>query len=513
MKTIKFLVLFLILPFLSNAQKWQGSIFVGSSNYSGDLVKVRTVEAKNTKFGFGLSAKNNITPKVSVRGNIWFGTVQGDDKIYSDRKSRGFYTKGALTELSITGEWAPMYKTKTRGDEFKRRFSPYIMAGLGAALFNPSTDYNQPNQSDAANVLINKDKASNNKIALAVPIGGGIKFDLTEKIEMALEFGVRLTTSDYLDGVSLSGNPDKTDAYEFAGAIFSFDIFKNKEEETPKDVVDAPDEDGDEEEVVVVVDTDKDGTPDSEDDCPEVPGDKVFNGCPDTDKDGIIDKDDKCPFESGSISDGGCPKIIVDSDKDGVPDNEDQCPNLAGTTATGGCPDSDGDGIANRNDACPNLAGSSATGGCPDSDGDGVIDKDDKCPNSSGSVSNSGCPTISDADRATLELAMRNIKFETANSILKTESYSILNQLVQIMTRYPNYKLKISGHTDSIGGASGNQILSEKRAKACYNYLMQHGVSAGRMSYVGLGETQPIADNSTKEGRKLNRRVEFELFL
>ena len=508
MKTIKFLVVLLILPFLSNAQDWQGALFIGSSNNSGDLVK-KAYEAGNTKFGWGLSVKNNITPKIGVRGNIWFSTIQADETIYSTRKSRGFSSKGPITELSITGEWAPLYKEKTHGDEFKRRFSPYIMGGLGLALFNPSTNYNQGNHSDVMEALIKEDMASSDKITLAIPVGGGIKFDLTEKVELAIEFGYRFTTTDYLDGVSQSGDPDKTDTYEFAGAIVSFDIFKNKEEETPKDVADAPEE----EEEEVIVDTDKDGTPDSEDECPDVPGDKVFNGCPDTDKDGIIDKDDKCPFESGSISDGGCPKVIVDSDKDGVPDNEDQCPNQAGTTATGGCPDSDGDGIANKNDACPNMVGSSATGGCPDSDGDGVIDKNDKCPNSSGSVSNSGCPTISDADRATLESAMRNIKFETANSILKTESYSILNQLSQIMTRYPNYHLKINGHTDSIGAASGNQVLSEKRAKACYNYLLGKGVSGSRMNYVGMGEIQPIADNSSKEGRKLNRRVEFELFL
>jgi len=73
--------------------------------------------------------------------------------------------------------------------------------------------------------------------------------------------------------------------------------------------------------------------------------------------------------------------------------------------------------------------------------------------------------------------------------------------------------LSISGHTDSVGSASSNQRLSERRAKSCYDYLTTKGISARQMSYAGYGETQPVADNKTKEGRQANRRVEFNVFL
>ena len=79
------------------------------------------------------------------------------------------------------------------------------------------------------------------------------------------------------------------------------------------------------------------------------------------------------------------------------------------------------------------------------------------------------------------------------------------------MDEYSEYRLEISGHTDNTGRDAFNQELSEERAKACYDYLVSQGVSSRRLSYVGFGETKPIADNDTREGRQLNRRVEFNL--
>jgi outer membrane protein OmpA-like peptidoglycan-associated protein len=79
------------------------------------------------------------------------------------------------------------------------------------------------------------------------------------------------------------------------------------------------------------------------------------------------------------------------------------------------------------------------------------------------------------------------------------------------MRKYPDYNLIISGHTDNSGSASVNQRLSEKRAQTCYEYLISRSISSARMGYVGYGESRPVADNDSAEGRYLNRRVEFEL--
>jgi len=88
-----------------------------------------------------------------------------------------------------------------------------------------------------------------------------------------------------------------------------------------------------------------------------------------------------------------------------------------------------------------------------------------------------------------------------------------MDQVADILSRYPNYNCSIGGHTDSVGNSASNQKLSEKRAKACYNYLVGKGISGSRLSYTGYGETQPIAENKFKDGREKNRRLEFNVYL
>lgn len=258
-------------------------------------------------------------------------------------------------------------------------------------------------------------------------------------------------------------------------------------------------------------DADGDGVPDGEDECPAEAGTIALNGCPDSDGDGIADKDDACPNEAGLANLNGCP--LRDSDNDGIPDGEDACPNEAGLASANGCPDRDADGVPDREDQCPDQFGLAATNGCPDPDGDGVYGALDKCPNTAGPASNNGCPEIEEAARVTLAEAAQAVEFQTGSDRLVPASRDILNQVADIMRRYSDYKLRIGGHTDSTGGSSFNQQLSEKRAKACYDYLVSQGISASRMSYAGYGETRPIADNRYADGREKNRRVEFDLYL
>ena len=244
---------------------------------------------------------------------------------------------------------------------------------------------------------------------------------------------------------------------------------------------------------------------------PQVAGLALFAGCPDSDQDGIPDAEDKCPQQAGIPEFNGCP----DSDGDGVIDPEDACPEEYGTVENNGCPiaDRDGDGLADDVDECPDLAGPEAFLGCPDSDGDGLVDKVDRCPDTVGPASNRGCPIIEEEVQETLNFVAQNVAFETGRATLRSESEAILDKVVTILRQYPNYSLAIGGHTDSVGNAATNQLLSERRAKSCYDYLFSKGIAAERMSYVGYGETRPIADNRYKDGREQNRRVEFNLYL
>ena len=260
------------------------------------------------------------------------------------------------------------------------------------------------------------------------------------------------------------------------------------------------------------VDRDQDGVLNELDKCPDIPGLAKINGCPDSDNDGIPDPNDKCPNEAGPLTNGGCPNVNLDSDGDGVLDKVDECKYAPGLPKNNGCPDSDGDGIFDNEDDCPNQKGLANFGGCPDSDKDGIIDRVDNCPNEAGPKSNRGCPEVVKEVQEAVTLAANNIQFENNSSQIKTISYKDLDNLASILQQYSEYNVSIGGHTDSVGNENYNKNLSEKRAKACLDYLVKKGISASRMTSAGYGESQPIADNSTNEGRVLNRRVEFILF-
>ncbi len=258
-------------------------------------------------------------------------------------------------------------------------------------------------------------------------------------------------------------------------------------------------------------DTDNDGIIDSEDLCPKDPGTPEYKGCPDTDSDGLPDNVDKCPKERGPKENNGCPWL--DTDGDGVLDKDDACPKVKGIAALKGCPDKDGDGIADGDDRCPDVKGTAANKGCPDKDGDGVVDMDDKCPDTPGPASNKGCPEMKVEEKKKLEFAMRAVQFETGSAKIKKESYAVLDEIVGILNNYPDYNLRIEGHTDNVGDPARNQKLSEARAMACLDYLAAHGLARERMVSAGYGETRPVGDNKTKEGRYQNRRTEFTTFL
>ena len=256
-------------------------------------------------------------------------------------------------------------------------------------------------------------------------------------------------------------------------------------------------------------DTDKDGIPDNKDACPEVAGLKEFNGCPDTDGDGIPDKDDACPQVKGPKEFNGCP----DTDGDGIPDKDDACPEVAGPKKFNGCPDTDGDGIPDKDDKCPDVAGPAENGGCPwpDTDGDGVLDKDDLCPEVAGPASNKGCPEPTTDDQKKLNQYAKTILFDTGKATIKFESAEILNQIINVLKKYPNSRFRIEGHTDSTGKKQKNIELSQNRADAVKIYLIQGGIASDRLESKGYGPEKPIASNKNKKGRALNRRVEINL--
>ncbi len=106
-------------------------------------------------------------------------------------------------------------------------------------------------------------------------------------------------------------------------------------------------------------------------------------------------------------------------------------------------------------------------------------------------------------------LSFDNIYFDVASSTIKSESYAVLNEIVEILNANSNAMIQIAGHTDSDGNESYNQTLSEQRAASVYNYLIDHGISASRLTTIGCGENQPVVPNTSAGNKAMNRRIEF----
>ena len=101
------------------------------------------------------------------------------------------------------------------------------------------------------------------------------------------------------------------------------------------------------------------------------------------------------------------------------------------------------------------------------------------------------------------------ITFDVGKAVIKPESMGEINRIVQLMNDDPSLRFEVQGHTDNTGNAALNQTLSEQRAQAIVNKLVEMGIGADRLTAVGKGQSAPLADNSTDEGRAKNRRVEF----
>jgi outer membrane protein OmpA-like peptidoglycan-associated protein len=261
-------------------------------------------------------------------------------------------------------------------------------------------------------------------------------------------------------------------------------------------------------------DSDGDGVMDDKDRCPNTPkGAKVnADGCElDGDGDGVVDRLDQCPTTppGRKVNAQGCE---LDSDGDGVVDALDKCPGTpAGAKVNAdGCElDGDGDGVVDRLDQCPTTpAGRKVNAvGCElDSDGDGVLDAMDQCPNTPAGdkVDAQGCslPKV---------ITLHGVNFDNDMSNLRPDAIAVLDEAVATLKANPKVKVEIGGHTDSRNSDWYNLGLGERRAKAVMQYFISKGVEADRLSAKSYGESVPMADNETEEGRMKNRRVELKI--
>ena len=337
--------------------------------------------------------------------------------------------------------------------------TPFILAGVGAStVLSSSGGTNQ--------LAIQKGDTDGNFYA-----GAGVMFAVTKLVHLRLDGRVLAAPNTKKDGFS----PE----YELTAGV---GITLGGHAPPPPPVV------------ALVKDTDGDGIPDTEDNCPNQAGPRENKGCPDkdTDGDGVINRKDKCPDKAGPPEREGCPE--EDKDKDGIVDSKDKCPDDA----------EDKDGFEDA-DGCPD----------PDNDKDGILDKDDKCPNEpetkNGYQDEDGCPDEVPAQVKQFSGVVKGINFRRNSADIKATSFPPLKRAVIVFKEYPALRVEISGHTSNEGKREFNMKLSRKRAEAVKDYLVSAGIDEKRIGTVGFGPDKPIADNDTKEGTEKNRRIEFRL--
>jgi OmpA-OmpF porin, OOP family len=358
----------------------------------------------------------------------------------------------------------------------EKQFVPYLSAGLGGLIIDPE-----------------RNRAGVDKDGF-IDWGLGFKFFATDNVALRVDARHYFTVENpEFDG------PEYQNFSATAGLEFQFGGAVAK---------------------AGLADSDKDGIIDSFDRCPGTPAGVAVDafGCPmDSDRDGVYDVDDKCPATppGTTVDPSGCP---ADSDHDGVNDSLDKCPATPAGQAVdaSGCPqvvpamvDSDQDGVADADDKCPGTPSGvpvNSDGCARDSDGDMVYDIDDKCPGTPAGVAvdATGCP-VPASEKAMLTLS---IEFASGKSAVPANATGELDKAAAFIASHATAKIVVEGHTDSVGTAGSNLALSEKRAESVREALInRYNVQAGRITAKGYGETQPIGDNSTPEGRMANRRV------
>jgi OmpA-OmpF porin, OOP family len=174
-----------------------------------------------------------------------------------------------------------------------------------------------------------------------------------------------------------------------------------------------------------------------------------------------------------------------------------------------GCPelptDSDGDTIPDLRDACPRRPGPRH-----------ADRKLHGCPPAPAPPARTAPPPPPDPPRVKLLETridiLAQVQFETNTAVIRPESDSLLEEVAALLRTHPELlRVEVQGHTDSAGTPDFNQRLSQERAQAVMAWLVAHGVEPTRLSATGHGETVPLGDNATEEGRAKNRRVEFKV--
>lgn len=203
-------------------KEWEVGMFVGWSVYQGDIVG-KTIDLKEANTAVGITGRYDYYYTLKFRTNLLFGRLTGDDANYPGREDRDASFQTSLIEFSGMAEWEPFGKARAlKGGKSKFFVSPYFLGGLGLVFTNPKPKFPALGRPDSQNPAIQDIRAGYSKIHLAVPLGGGLRYDVNDKWMVGAEIAGRIPFTDYLDGISESGNSNSMDFYWFYGLTVMF---------------------------------------------------------------------------------------------------------------------------------------------------------------------------------------------------------------------------------------------------------------------------------------------------
>jgi outer membrane protein OmpA-like peptidoglycan-associated protein len=400
-------------------------------------------------------------------------------------------------------------------------WNPYLFGGAGAMYFNidkaPLVESPKPTEDQGWTTIF--------------PVGGGFEVALGDALTLDFFGGYTFTLSDDLNGYNnknVPGTEGKNDGYYNFGLGLIFvngsgasdkdgDGLTKREERELKTDPDNPDTDGDGlkdgEEVrkyftnPLSPDTDGDGLRDGE----EVNVYKTNPVMADTDGDGLSDGDEVFKYKTDPLN--------PDTDGDGLTDGDEVLKHKTDPLKA----DTDGDGLKDGEEV--NIYKTDPLN--PDTDGDGLTDgeevksyrTDPLNPDTDGGTVDDGIeirrgtdPFDPDDDviRIDVPVVLEGITFETGKSDITPESAIVLQGALKTLQIYPDIIVEIGGHTDDVGSAASNQVLSQKRADSVRYWLISKGIEPDRIIARGYGEDYPRVPNTSSENKRLNRRIEFK---
>ncbi len=377
-------------------------------------------------------------------------------------------------------------------------WSPYIYAGVGAMNYRvtsfPASVSPKPVDAD-------------NGLTEFIPAGIGTEFSLADNIALDLNVGVSYTGTDNLN-YYIKGDPK--DAYYTGGLAFVFgpgagsldadnDGLKNKEEKELGTDPHNPDTDGDGlsdgDEVLkyhtdpLKKDSDGDGLTDGE----EVLKYHTDPNKMDSDGDGLSDGDEVLKYHTDPLK--------VDTDGDGLSDGDEILKYHTDPLKI----DTDGDKLTDGDEVLkyhtdPNKQ---------DTDGGSVDDGVEVARGTDPLNPNDDIKKEEIVVEKGKSIVLEGVIFETNKSEILPESEQVLEKAYNTLNQNPDVTVEIRGYTDNTGKKAKNMKLSENRANAVKDYLVKKGIAPDRITTKGYGPSNPVADNTTKEGKQKNRRIEF----